>query len=208
MLICILSLLAAGIGFADEDFKPGDRFEINSKVPKYRAAMMCLDASGKAWPSFLTGKPEDGGFWVHDPQNLKGKFEFHFTEIAQNSGDQSRRILGESVVDGETDFKLRLVSVGSPREITVDFEDNLEPVKVGKNSPDGTKKVERIPAVLELELRGVKTEVPAELRVKSGGKTAAAFDVFFRVEAGKLGIKNHTGEVAMRLWFKAFPEKK
>ncbi len=208
LVVCGVSLTTAGLAFAAEELEPGARFEINSKVPKYRSAMMCLDTSGKAWPSFLTGKPEDGGYWIHDPKTPKGEFEFHFTEIAQNQGDQSRRILGESVVDGETDLKVRLISMGSPREITIDFEDNLRPVKVGKKNPDGTKTVERIPAMLELELRGVKAEVPAELRVKSGGKTSAAIDVFFRADAEKLGIKNHAGEIAMRLWFKAFPDKK
>ena len=202
-----LCAFAVSASTASAEVQNGDRLDINSTNPKYYGVLFAFDKSKQAWPSLTYGKPLDGGFWLYDDKNPEGKFELHFSRVAQNSGDQSRRVLGESLVEGKTDFGIKLISLGKPRAVKWNHEDDYRPVKPSKKYPDGVKEVTRIPARLALTLRGKTTETDAELRVKPGGKTSAKIDGFFTVNGSELGVKNYPGPIQFRFWFKAFPPK-
>lgn len=201
----VLIALVVSLAVADDAPKSGERFEINSKMPKYDAVLFVYDADNKAWPSFCHGRPEDGGYWVYDDTKHRGAFEIHFDRIAQNLGDQSRRVLGETVVDGKTDLGIKLISIGEAREIKIDFNDDYSPIAKSKRNPEGVNDVIRSPAVLEVTVRGTTVRADAEVRVKSGGKTSICIDAFFTVDGKDLGLKLHPGPLNIHLWLKAYP---
>ncbi len=197
-------LLLAPLAVHGEDLKSTQRFEINSKMPKYDSVLLVFDLAEKAWPSFCYGRPDDGGHWMFDEVKPQGSFGFHFTRIAQEKGDQSRRVLGETVADGATDVRIRLISVGEARDITIDYDDNFSPLPDNKKSPGGTKVVSRVPAVLEFTIGGTTSLADAEFRIKDGGKTSLDINAYVKTTGAKLGLKKHTGPLGIRLWFKAY----
>ena len=198
--LCIITLRA--------EVQDGDRLEINSTNPRYYGILFAFDAEGERWPSLLYGKPLDGGHWVYHSESPEGAFELHFERVAQNTGDQSRRVLGQTVVDGRTDVGIKLLSHGAPRRVTWHHEDDFRPVKPSKKYPDGVKEVTRIPAEIEVTVRGTTVRTQAELRVKPGGKTSAKIDGFFTVKGRDIGLGNAPGDINFRFWFKAFPPKR
>ena len=200
-------LLLAQLAVHGGDLKPGQRFEINSKMPKYDSVLLVFDLAGKAWPSFCYGRPDDGGHWIYDEAKPQGSFGFQFTRIAQEKGDQSRRVLGETVADGATDVRIRLISVGEARDITIDYDDDFSPLPDNKKSPGGTKVVSRVPAVLEFTIGDTTCRADAELRVKDGGKTSIEINAFVKTTGAELGLENHTGPLGLRLWLKAYPAR-
>lgn len=188
---------------------------INSTNPKYSIALMIYDETGAAWPNYCMGKPDDGGWFTtrdkEHPQEksavptapFDGRFRVHFTKTAQNQGDQSRRILGETMEDGETDVIVELLSLGETRDITIDHNDDFSPLRKSKRSPDGTKEVQRTKAKLKLTVRGTSTEIDAEIRIKRSGKTSHYLDSFFSVEGSDIGLKKVPGRLNMRLYLQA-----
>jgi hypothetical protein len=190
------------------DPKPGDRFEINSNEPKYHGILFAFGKEQKAWDSYCYGKPLDGGHWVFGEPKHDGAFTLKFENVGQNSGDQSRRILGETIINGKTDIEIKLLALGETREIDWAFEDNYEPVRKTKQYPNGVKSgMSRTPCELEVKVRGVTTRTKCELRIKSGGKTSIKIDGFFTLNGSDIGLRRYPGSIPFRFWFKAFPPK-
>lgn len=96
----------------------GTMFLFKPDIPKWVTVdAEFRDPQGKAWPSFLYGKPIDGSATIRG-----GALDAHFTVactfVCQPRGDQSRRVLGE-LVKGEQAPALRftLESLGKPQTI-------------------------------------------------------------------------------------------
>ena len=77
--------------------QPGAEFRVTSAFPKYVTAdIEFRDPSGAKWPNFFSGKPanETGGI-TFDPAKPAANFALLCDKMAQDKGDQSRRVLGE-----------------------------------------------------------------------------------------------------------------
>ncbi len=81
------------------------------------------DRAGKFWPSFVSGKPV-GGEFVFKAAQPEARFTVACNTIAQNKGDQSRRILGELVKNEQAPkFEFSLESIGATKSATFESLD-------------------------------------------------------------------------------------
>jgi len=213
--LLVVVLVVPSVGISSEPGQSKMHYLINSTNPHYDIALFVYDGEKKYWPNYCVGKPNDGGHWgtsdsKHPEKNgprpqgpFEGFFEIHFTRLAQSQGDQSRRVLGESIVDGQTDLNIKLLSLGETRVIDIRHNDDFSPVQQSKKTPDGVKRYERTHAKLELTLRGVTTTVDAELRIKRAGKTSIQIEAFFTTTGKELGLTKVSGPINMRLYLQA-----
>ena len=77
--------------------EPAAEFRVTSAFPKYVTAdLEFRDPSGAKWPNFFYGKPaNEAGSIMFDPAKPAANFALLCDKMAQDKGDQSRRVLGE-----------------------------------------------------------------------------------------------------------------
>ena len=102
----------------------GTTFHFLPDIPKYVTVDAEIrDRAGKFWPSFLSGKPVSGEF-TYKAAQPEVKFAVGCSTIAQNKGDQSRRILGELVKNEEPPkFEFFLESIGTLKSASFESPD-------------------------------------------------------------------------------------
>ena len=102
---------------ADNPKTPADGtvFLVSPSAPKHATCdLEFRDASGEMWPSFYYGKPLAAGSFVYDASSPKAAFELNCDKAVQTQGDQSRRVLGELVVDGKSPPAVFRVTAARP----------------------------------------------------------------------------------------------
>ncbi|NQY68215.1 MAG: hypothetical protein HRT72_10915 [Flavobacteriales bacterium] len=201
--------------FATAADKPQFRYKINSTNPRFNVVLYAYDLTGKGWPSYFMGKPNDGGHWIISniahPKDTKvkpsppyaGHFHIEYSSAAQSSGDQSSRILGEAIIGGKPDLSIKLLSVGETRDLKIIHEADFSLVKKSKKYPDGFKIFSRTKAIVEVSSGGKSVKADAELRVKRNGRTTIRIEVFFKVQGKDLGFQKYPGEIGLRVYILA-----
>lgn len=94
----------------------GTAFVFNPDLPKWVTVdAEFRDRSGAMWPSFMYGKPKQGSA-TFQGGTLGTSFVVACTEVCQPKGDQSRRVLGEFIQNGQTaQLQFTLQSLGKPQ---------------------------------------------------------------------------------------------
>jgi polyisoprenoid-binding protein YceI len=193
--LILLSLLAT-TALADD--AANNVFRVTSASPKYVTAdMEFRDAAGAKWPNFFYGKPaNESGTISFDPAKPTASFVLRCDKMAQEKGDQSRKVLG---------------ALPQPLEpvLTVTAMGPLTPVE--KNSGGkGNKATHSAELTGTLELAGKKVPVKAKtgLWVHDGKgdekSRALMLDGTFTLNAADLGLKTD-GKIEVRFGLTAYP---
>ena len=164
----------------------GTTFHFNADVPKYVTVdAEVRDRAGKLWPSFLSGKPINGEC-VFKTTGLEPRFTVACDTIAQNKGDQSRRILGEFVKNEQpSKFVFSLSALGplKTQELTA----------VGRKGNPETRVVEYFEGKGTLEIGAKKLDVLPRITInyqgpKEGGVDGVRLNAWLTLTAKELGL--------------------
>jgi hypothetical protein len=146
----------------------GTVYTFRGDVPKWITVDAEFRVHGeKLWPSFVIGRPESGTLNV-----TEGKIAGELTLVAnrgiQASGDQSRRVLGELMIDGKApEVRLKLTNI----EPTLK---KFERKSTDSNGKTTTSTVEYLDAKGTLEIGGNLIPVAPKLTY-SFGKTSGVY---------------------------------
>jgi hypothetical protein len=185
---------------------PGTRFFLSSQSPTYVTAdIEFRDLSGKKWPSFAYGKPADGGMFEYDPSDPKAAYSLVCDRMCQPEGDQTRRILGETVFEGKpTPIRLTIRSLG-PMQQTVETQKD-------RSGKERSKTVESCDASAELRIGAKVVPVKANFvwKYPHGTDKSMCLTATFTIEGRELGLKSpgSSGPVSVRASVSAYPEGK
>ncbi len=181
----------------------GTSFTVTSAFPKYVTAdIEFRDPTGAKWPNFFYGKPSgDVGAIELNPTKPSASFTLVCDKMAQDRGDQSRRVIGE--LCGPEKFPvvtLAVTGVGSFQPAVGGSKDKNKPATTAELS--GT-----------LELAGRKFPVKALTSFrqhdgKGDEKNAALMiDGKFTIKASTLGLKTlaPTADIEVRFGLTAYP---
>ncbi|MEI6232949.1 MAG: hypothetical protein WCT04_07850 [Planctomycetota bacterium] len=164
----------------------GTVFHFNADVPKYVTVdAEVRDRAGKFWPSFLSGKPVNGECVVKTA-GLEPRFTVACNTIAQNKGDQSRRILGELVKNEQAPkFEFTLSALGPLK--------TQELSSVDKKGTAQTRTVEYFEGKGTLEFGAKKLDVAPRVTVgyrgpKEGGVDGVRLTAWLSLTAKELGL--------------------
>lgn len=170
-------------------------FRVTSAFPKYVTAdLEFRDPSGVKWPNFFYGKPaNETGQIALDPAKPAAAFTLLCDKMAQDKGDQSRKVLGE--LPQPLTATLTITAMGA-----------LEPVAKSK---DKTTHTAELAGTLEIAGRKIPVKAPTNFRRHDGKgdekQAALMLHGQFSVRAADLGLKA-PGEVAVRFALTAYPQ--
>jgi hypothetical protein len=171
-----------------QDTVPADGtvFYFNADVPKYVTVdAEVRDRAGKFWPSFLCGKPVSGECIVKAGK-LEPQFSVACNTIAQNKGNQDRRILGELVKDEQPPkLTFSLTTLGPPK--------TQELTSIDKRGNPQARVVEYCEGQGTLELGATKLNVTPRITLnyqgsKDGGVDSVRINAWLKLTAKELGL--------------------
>ena len=178
-------------------------FTATAAFPKYVSAdIEFRDSTGVKWPNFFYGKPAgDGGVIDLNPTNPSASFTLVCDKMAQERGDQSRRVIGELCPPEKPPAVILTVTGIGPLMVAVAGGKD-------KNKPATTAEL-----IGTLELAGRKLPVKAltSFRVHDGKgdekNAALMLDGKFTVKASTLGLKTlaPTADIEVRFGLTAYP---
>ena len=193
----IFLLLAAALPAADTP--PPVEFRVSSAFPKYVTAdIEFRDATGAKWPNFFYGKPVgDTGLISLDAAKPAAAFTLLCDKMAQDKGDQSRKVLGElSAPEKPPVVTLSVTSLG-PLQPAAGKE---------KDKPEFTAD---LTGTLEIAGRKTPFKAAATLRHHSGKGDEKNIALMLEARAtlfpAALGLKAITTPLEMRLGLTAYP---
>ncbi len=181
----------------------GTSFIVTSAFPKYVTAdIEFRDPTGAKWPNFFYGKPSgDVGIIDLSPAKPSATFTLVCDKMAQDRGDQSRRVIGELCgPEKPPTVFLNITSIGSLQLPVAGGRDKNKPATTAELS--GT-----------LELAGRKFSVKALTSFrqhdgKGDEKNAALMiDGKFTIKASTLGLKTlaPSADIEVRFGLTAYP---
>jgi polyisoprenoid-binding protein YceI len=191
LIIALLALAAAAP--AQE---AATEYHVTSAFPKYVTAdIEFRDPSGAKWPKFFYGKPaNESGRIVFDPAKPAANFALLYDQMAQDKGDQSRKVLGE--LPHPLTAALTITAMGA-----------IEPVAKSKDKSTHTAE---LAGTLEIAGRKIPVKAPASFRRHDGKgdekNPALMLDAQFTIRAATLGLKA-PGDVAVRFGLTAYPPR-
>jgi hypothetical protein len=184
----------------------GTTYYLSADYPKYVTAdLEFRDAAGEKWPTFAYGKAADGGTFVYDPSRPKASFALVCDRMCQPRGDQSRRILGETIVDEKPPvITFTVKSLGPMRTEVVEYTD-----RKGKTR---TREETFCDADAVLAVGSHAAPVKARFTVRVPGrheKETAYLESTFTVTGRALGLSapGSTGPIEVRAAVSAYPTK-
>ena len=174
-------------------------FRVTSAFPKYVTAdIEFRDPTGAKWANFFYGKPAtDAGVITLDPAKPAANFTLLCDKMAQDKGDQSRRVLGE------------LCPPEKPHAVTLTVTSMSAPQPtVGGKEKDKASLSANMTGTLEIAGRKLPVKATATLRRHDGKgdekNPALMLDAKFTVRATDLGLKS-PGSVDVRAGLTAYP---
>jgi hypothetical protein len=190
-------LLAATLHAADAP--PPVDFRVTDAFPKYVTAdVEFRDGTGAKWPNFFYGKPVgDAGHISLDAAKPAAAFTLLCDKMAQDKGDQSRKVLGEiSTPEKPPAITLTVTGISA-----------LQPA-AGKDK-DKPALTADLTGTLEVAGRKTPFKAAATLRHHNGKgdekNTALMLDARATIAPAALGLKAITTPVEMRLGLTAYP---
>ena len=177
-------------------------FAVTPAFPKYVTAdIEFRDPTGAKWPNFFYGKPAgDAGVISLNPAKPAASFALLCDKMAQDRGDQSRRVLGE------------LCPPEKPPAVTLTITaiSALQPAAVGaKGKPGATAD---LTGTIEIAGRKLPVKAAATFRNHDGKgdekNAALMLDGKFALKAADLGLKTipAASAIEVRFGLTAYPE--
>ncbi len=164
----------------------GTVFYFSPDVPRHITVDAEIrDRAGEFWPSFFAGKPVAGEF-VFKSAQPEPRFTVACNTIAQNRGDQSRRILGELVKNEQAPkFAFALSSMGPLK--------TQELSSIGRKGNVETRTVEFFEGKGTLEIGSKKLDVSPRITVnyqgsKEGGADGVRLNAWLALTAKELAL--------------------
>ncbi|MFO8012457.1 MAG: hypothetical protein R6X20_04030 [Phycisphaerae bacterium] len=184
----------------------GTTYSLSADYPRYVTAdIEFRDAAGKKWPTFAYGKPADGGTFVYDPSRPKASFALVCDRMCQPRGDQSRRILGETIVDEKPPvITFTVKSLGPMRTETIEYTDRKGRTKTREETCCDAD------AVLAVGSHAVPVKARFTIRIPGRHEKETAYlEATFTVTGRALGLKapGSTGPIEVRAAVSAYPTK-
>ena len=200
ILLCFALFLSVSLRAADAPVPPPTDFRVTTAFPKYvTTEIEFRDPTGTKWPNFFYGKPaNDAGRISLDAAKPAAVFTLLCDKMAQEKGDQSRKVLGD------------LCPPEKPPAVTLSITTMgvIQPATQGKDKSGLTAELN---GTLEIAGRKVPVKTQANLR-HHGGKgdeknTALMLDGRFTLKAADLGLKSLAADapVEVRFTLTAYP---
>ncbi len=200
IILCLALSLSVNLRAADAPTPPSTDFRVTTAFPKYvTAEIEFRDPTGVKWPNFFYGKPaNDTGVINLESAKPTANFSLLCDKMAQEKGDQSRKVLGELCPpDQPPAVRLIITTMG-----------NIQPAPPGK---DKTGFTADLAGTLEIAGRKVPVKAQANFRHHQGKgdekNIALMLDGRFTVKAADLGLKTLAADalVAIRFALTAYP---
>ena len=173
----------------------GAFYRVISSSPKYVTANLEFrDPTGAKWPNFFYGKPAtDTGHLRLDGSKSIANFTLLLDKMAQDKGDQSRKVLGD------------LCAPEKYPAITLTVTGMSAPQDAATGGKDKGTQVAELTGTLELGGRKIPVKIPTKLRPHNGKgdeKNAALFlDGKATLPASALGLKTLAAETPIEIHF-------
>jgi hypothetical protein len=199
-LALLLSLVGCALRAAEALAPPPTDFRVSSAFPKYITAdIEFRDPSGKKWPNFFHGKPStEAGYLRLGPGQPAAAFTLLCDKMAQEKGDQSRKVLGE------------MCAPDKPPVVTLTVAGLGPIVSVAKNGQDKAGQTAELSGTLDVAGRKVPVKAAATFRHHRKGdekNLALMLDGQFTIKAADLGLKTlpASAPIAVRFSLTAYP---
>ena len=198
--LSLLPLLLA-LNVSAQEPAPPTEFRVTSAFPKYVTAdIEFRDPTGAKWPNFFNGKPaNEAGAISLDPAKPAASFALLCEKMAQDRGDQSRRVLGELCPPEKPPaVTLTITAIGA-----------LQPAAAG--AKDKVSATADLTGTLEIAGRKLPVKAAATFRNHTGKgdekNAALMLDGKFALKAGDLGLKTlaPTAAIEVRFGLTAYP---
>ena len=149
------------------------------------------DARNAYWPNFMSGKPVSGQLTYIAAGPKVDSIHVSCPTLCQNKGDQSRRVLGELIKDGELKLEFTLNTLSAPKK--------EEFSELDRNQKPQLKEVEYSEGKAVLELGNKKIEVTPQCVVRYGkvvekNINKVSINAYFTVKGRELGLTGGLGE--------------
>ena len=182
---------------------PATSFAVTSAFPKYVTAdIEFRDPSGAKWPNFFYGKPAtDAGIIDLNPTKPTASFTLVCDKMAQDRGDQSRRVIGELCAPEKPPVLTLTVSGIGPLQATVAGAKD-------KNKPGSSAE---LTGTLDIAGRKLPVKALTSFRQHDGKgyekNAALMLDGKFTIKASTLGLKTlaPTADIEVRFGMTAYP---
>lgn len=181
----------------------GTVFRFSADKPKYVTVDAEIrDRSGKLWPRFYFGKPQDGAL-KYRAEQPEIKLAVTCPSSCQPKGDQSRRVLGE-LFNGEftPPLTFRLDSIGPPKTADLKTQDKGKEIGVTATYYEGKG---------QLEIGDRKLNVTPKVTLgfvtgKDGAIRAARVTAYLTLKGSELGVRGpgKDDEVDIRIAMRAY----
>ena len=187
--------LLLALNVSAQEPAPPTAFRVTSAFPKYVTAdIEFRDPTGAKWPNFFSGKPaNDAGIISLDPAKPAASFALLCDKMAQDRGDQSRRVLGE------------LCPPEKPPAVTLTITalSALQPAAAG--AKDKVSATADLTGTLEIAGRKLPVKAATTFRNHNGKgdekNTALMLDGKFALKAADLGLKTFAPAAAIEIRF-------
>ena len=198
-----LFALLLAFTFAARAQEPATEFRVTSAFPKYVTAdIEFRDPTGAKWPNFFHGKPaNDAGVISLAPAKPSASFALLCDKMAQDRGDQSRRVLGELCPPEKPPaVTLTITAMGA-----------LQPPAAGAKDKDKATSTADLTGTLEIAGRKLPVKVATTFRNHSGKgdekNAALMLDGKFTLKAADLGLKTLApgASIDVRFGLTAYP---
>ena len=191
----LLALLFA-LNVSAQEPAPPTEFRVTSAFPKYVTAdIEFRDPTGAKWPNFFGGKPaNDAGAISLDPAKPAASFALLCDKMAQDKGDQSRRVLGELCPPEKPPaVTLTITGMSAPQPAT------------GGKDKDKASLIADLTGTLEIAGRKLPVKAATTFRNHSGKgdekNTALMLDGKFTLKPADLGLKTLAPAAAIEVRF-------
>ncbi len=172
-------------------------YTVTSAFPKYVTAdIEFRDPTGAKWPNFFHGKPaDDAGVINLSPANPTASFALLCDKMAQDRGDQSRRVLGElSAPEKPPTVTLTVAKMGP-----------LQPAAAGAKGKDKDVSTAELTGTLDIAGRKIPVKAITTFRRHDGKgdekNAALMLDGRIALKASDLGLKSLAANAAIEVRF-------
>ena len=191
------------LSFAAHAQDAATSFTVTSASPKYVTAdIEFRDASGAKWPNFFYGKPATvEGVIDLSPAKPSASFTLVCDKMAQDRGDQGRRVLGELFAPEKPPTVTLTITGISPLQATVAGAKD-------KNKPGSTAE---LTGALDIAGRKLPVKALTSFRLHDGKgdekNAALMLDGKFTIKASTLGLRTlaPTADIEVRFGLTAYP---
>jgi hypothetical protein len=198
-----LFFLLLALNDSAQETAPLTEFRVTSAFPKYVTAdIEFRDPTSAKWPNFFHGKPaNDAGVITLDPAKPAASFALLCDKMAQDRGDQSRRVLGE------------LCPPEKPPAVTLTITalSALRPAVAGAKDKDKTSATADLTGTLEIAGRKLQVTIATTFRNHNGKgdekNIGLILDGKFTLKAAELGLKTPAAgaPIDVRFGLTAYP---